>query len=1256
MKKFKLLIISSFLLLIGIMVSSFITYNGISEDDNGTNKLLSDTVTPSTDSTTSSKDVTTPEEEIVREPDQPYRSNESKPYKSNIPDSWYDEASGFGSRPDGEEGSGISDIFLDFLNEDATINYNTGYDIPIIEIHSSEVTSFYIDLGYVGFEFYSGVQSADQINVSMYSDIATLDITQNYQGVGTTYFTTEIGSTYSGSVYNTTNTSLEYVSDQEYTYNEDYRMYKLTITPHEVGYAYVTLDPNYIGSGNGDNCYFSFILHIYDSEYDLLVYDEAYFIENDLYFPLSLTDESIVKKGFPINIEDIENYYFSYEPNFITYGDENYSYTYALTSINDNLEIYDGWFYASEEGTYDVIVIGIFTLNFPSYFDTEFTNYESIIIKKQFKIKLNIYNEETLSVDFGLSTGNKNIVYIEEGQDLDLTIDLANNDYLDVTYWLNNQESEGYIDNVSSGTYEFTIKLYNNMTSETISKTTTIIVDSNENIYQSPIIDSNNITYNIGESSTASVNITNNSYLSQYAELETKVIQGGVTYEVVSDASGTSLLINGASLGKNVIEITADYGSETKSTLLTVNGVSSYEFALDKTVVEMDVNSEDKIRVGFIYDGIFTSLNENEDYYILVSLSDNEITATLNSSNEIVITSGSSSKQVTGTVVIIINDIMIDAFNFTVIVGEDYTNVIDTEIDIVEGSTLRLLLGDKTASINVNLDPIVSGRGYDFDWISLNNKVASVLKTDELSAKITAVGVGSTEIIAICQTEDGSTITARTTIIVLDTIPEVHINVESLTNTNSALTIYDLLSVSINNNGFNFSSQISIEWYIDDERITTALDSSENTIALTNKQNSFYYKLSEGLHNINAVITDAYYGFEVTATKEINISPLEYQERQLSFTESEISLVLKGTDYKLDVLLDGAINNEYTYLWSIDDSKVVSIEMTSGSSAIIKPMSAGETYINAFTNIGKYEDRIIRTQIKVIVEELSTVELSLQNEFNKPGDNVKISVLVNGKTGFKNFEPNIEITSGSEEVKYVYEDGIIIIENAQSGKFSTKLRYGMDEVKTSFEVTSFNFKEFILTILPYLIIVLVISVFLFAIFKANSNPFKKIQKTVNKLELLTTQMIEVVSSDKTKAHNSYKKLLKATKSLNNSLHYFFDEGVDEFKHTISNAEALVKILVALINSPNAKETKSSVVLNNLKNKQIKNIIDNVNEIINSRIKYDENVKKIMSQGDAKTGKKKKHKMTYDEYHQYLIDKGILIIEDEVPDEDDDSNN
>ena len=151
-------------------------------------------------------------------------------------------------------------------------------------------------------------------------------------------------------------------------------------------------------------------------------------------------------------------------------------------------------------------------------------------------------------------------------------------------------------------------------------------------------------------------------------------------------------------------------------------------------------------------------------------------------------------------------------------------------------------------------------------------------------------------------------------------------------------------------------------------------------------------------------------------------------------------------------------------------------------------------------------------------------------------------------------------------------------------------------------------------------------------------------------------MIEVVSSDKTKAHNSYKKLLKATKSLNNSLHYFFDEGVDEFKHTISNAEALVKILVALINSPNAKETKSSVVLNNLKNKQIKNIIDNVNEIINSRIKYDENVKKIMSQGDAKTGKKKKHKMTYDEYHQYLIDKGILIIEDEVPDEDDDSNN
>ena len=78
------------------------------------------------------------------------------------------------------------------------------------------------------------------------------------------------------------------------------------------------------------------------------------------------------------------------------------------------------------------------------------------------------------------------------------------------------------------------------------------------------------------------------------------------------------------------------------------------------------------------------------------------------------------------------------------------------------------------------------------------------MKTDELSASITGVGVGTTEIIAICQTPDGSTITARATIIVLNTIPEIYLNIDSVANAESALTIYDLLNVSINNNGFNF--------------------------------------------------------------------------------------------------------------------------------------------------------------------------------------------------------------------------------------------------------------------------------------------------------------------------------------------------------------------------------------------------------------------------------------------------------------------
>ncbi|MBQ9124581.1 MAG: hypothetical protein IJY14_02705 [Acholeplasmatales bacterium] len=1189
------------------------------------------------------------------------RINSEKAYVSNIPDSWYDESINCGILP---SGSGGGKSYVDLISLDGQINYNSPeYYLEsssiLIELVVGEEFGFYVEAGYT--DFYRTIY--DDYNINFATGYYDFEIINSYYDLETStlnsqtiFSTTDSPDTSSFLKDYSVGYGIEAVdidSDARIaTRNEAYRMDKFLFTATQTGiskFSLMTTD-----TSNGYNTFIDIIFHVSDNEDNQIGFGDFLAVNDNSEYRYigsvanDTSGDAVINQEFCDYSPRIS---FAISTLYYDSGNQGFNYEMYFSNITPGLSLdteYSPYYFSADKpGKYSFDVTILYTLKYIDYSSA----YNSYVFVKTFKINLNLI--EDITVDCGADLGNNTIQLVQNEE-----YDLRSNSYpvekFDISYTLNNQLHEtSKILFAETGTYTISLELYDIYNNITYSTDYTVIVVEDKEYYQAPKFNTgSNPTVDVDTLSSEgyTVTISNYEYISKNATIKVEALSDTINYEFIDDKI---TLISG-SVGANKLNVIAIYNDKVVSSILTINVVSKYEFALDKTVVEMDANSEAKIRIGYVNDGIFTSLNENEDYYIMVSLSDNEITATLNASNEIVIISGLSSKQVTGSVVIIINDIMIEAFNFTVIVGEEDADIIDTEIDIVEGSTFRLLLGDKTPTINVNLDPIVSNRDYDFNWISLNSKVATVMKTDELSASITGVGVGTTEIIAICQTPDGSTITARATIIVLNTIPEIYLNIDSVANAESALTIYDLLNVSINNNGFNFSSQISIEWYVDDEIIATALDKNQATIALNNKQNSFYYKLSEGLHNVKAVITDNYYGFTVTASKDVNISPLEYQDRQLSFAESEISLILNGSNYKLDVLLDGAISSEYTYLWSVDDNKIVSVEMSSGASAIIKPMSAGETYINAFTNIGKYQDRIIRTQIKIIVEEISSVELKLENEFNKPGDDVKISVLVNGKTGFKNFEPNIVVKLDGQEIDYEYEDSVIALSNAKSGKFSVNLRYDMVEANTSFKVTNFNIKEFILTILPYLIIALIITVAIFVLFKVNNNAFKKVKKAINNLDKEANSiLLDEKELDEKTVKRIYSKLLKKAKSLNRSLQYFYDEGIDEFNHTIKNTEALVKILVALIRSPKSNVNKIRLVINNLRNNQIKTIIDNVNEIINSRVKYQENIKKIMSEGEIDPkNKKKKKKIKAEDYHQYLIEKGILVYDDEIPDNDD----
>ncbi len=1199
------------------------------------------------------------------------RENASKPYKSNIPDSWYDASINHGILEEGIEGG---KSFVDLISLDGTTNYNSiehiFNDKILIEAEVGDVFGFYLEVGYIN--FYRTIY--DDYSVDMVSGQYDLVVTNSY------YDTTD-GVTNSQVLFSSVDepdvtgflkgysgrngygkTSLIIDSDaRTATRNPEFRLDKFEFTATNEGITEFYLRTT--DSSNGYNSEIRIIIHITnDIEYNRITYGQ-FGVVNSNHEGRAIGDVDNQTSGTAVIDYDFYQYELTLmfnSPNLYynhdsSTGEYKSSITarvlYSNISLGSELEMIEATshYLYTEEG-YDFSALATIIYEFKYITSGDVVKTETIV--KNFNVEIKFLDR--VKLDIGISLG-QNVVQVACNKDYDLSTNMYPSDIYEITYTMDGLEyNSSMISFNEVGTNQVTITVCEILTGAEVTTTYTFIVVDEKDYYQAPKFDCGTITTIDVETITSTgleVNISNYEYLNKNATINLEIISGALVYEFFD----SKIYISSGNIGANKIKMSAIYGNNIVSSILTVNITQKYKFALDKTNIEMDPNSTETIRIGYIVDGVFAPLNQNRNYSVLVSLSDDETSAYVDVNNNVIISSGSKSKELTGTIVIMSSDTMVDAFTFSVTIG-DIKEEINAEVNFVEGNTFRLLLNDKSSSIVLNLDPIISNNNYDFNWLSLNNKVATVLKTDDMSAKITPTGVGITEVIAICQTNDGSTITARATIIVIDSIPEVFINVDSNSDSDSALTIYDLLKVSVNNNGFNFSQTAKYQWYLDDELITTCLDNLENTVSLNDKQNEFYLKLNEGIHSLKVVITDNYYEIEVISVKEINISPLVYQDRMLSFAEEEIYLLVSDDTYKLEVLLDGVISNEYTYLWSIDDNKVAAIEMSSGAAAIIKALAPGETIINAFVNIGKYEDRIIRAQIKIIVEKLDTISFEYENEFNKPGNDVVINVLVNGKKGFKNFNPNIVIKNGDEVIDYEYKDSKITIKNAKSGNLKVSVVYELNEASSNVEITAFNIKEFILIILPYLVIALVVSVLLFAVLRVKNNPFKKIQRVISKLDKLANKLIddnEEITDEMAK--KIYSKLLKSSKRLSNSLQYYYDEGIDEFKYTLNSVKSLIKILDALIHSPNSSRTSAKVVINNLRNVQIKSIIDNVNEIINSRIKYEENIKKIMSKEDSKNPLKKKKKITDDEYRQYLIDKGILVYDEEILDDGDESS-
>jgi hypothetical protein len=262
---------------------------------------------------------------------------------------------------------------------------------------------------------------------------------------------------------------------------------------------------------------------------------------------------------------------------------------------------------------------------------------------------------------------------------------------------------------------------------------------------------------------------------------------------------------------------------------------------------------------------------------------------------------------------------------------------------------------------------------------------------------LTSNSKGQTEIIATATDSNNKTYLAQMSVVVLESEPNLSIDVvASNSNGTASLNIYDTLKISLNKNGFEFSSAVSYQWYLDDALIHEAyLNANDDKLtSLSNKTTSFYLKrLSAGLHTLSLLTSDVEYSLNnIKTVKEINISSVTNQERTISFNKDSLFLIKGGENYNIKALLDGVEDTSYTYNWSIKDTSVASSYMASGNALLIQPNGAGDTILTVYCDIGTYEPHIISAEIALHIEELESLTLSPENEYPKPGEDVIMNV------------------------------------------------------------------------------------------------------------------------------------------------------------------------------------------------------------------------------------------------------------------------
>ena len=547
------------------------------------------------------------------------------------------------------------------------------------------------------------------------------------------------------------------------------------------------------------------------------------------------------------------------------------------------------------------------------------------------------------------------------------------------------------------------------------------------------------------------------------------------------------------------------------------------------------------------------------------------------------------------------------------------------ETTFAEGKMVQVLLA--TGEIYLTIPTEYEEDFYNSEIINIssNRNVCDVSEVFERRLLVQLINVGQSDVYLVLR-NDYKQIMFKSTLSVINEEPHIDIDMRRENDSAAAISKFDKLTFSVNTLGFTFSGSVSYEWLLDDQVV--GHDAKLTTT------------VPDGNHTIKVRFVDNVLNRHLEASKELNISKLPDQMRQLSFNENTIYLVMLKNAYDLQVYLDGMISNDYHYTWSVDDD-TVSIYENGTSKLTILPNHAGTTTVYAFTNVGVNEEKIISASVTIVVEKIESIDYKLSQEFPKPGKPFDIILLVNGKDNFKNTDFQLTLTEDGTEVASPNDGNVFHVNEPKNAKYAFNYRLGNLENSGSVKVSNFNFREFLIKILPFVLVGIVIAVVVYTLVVRGLNPYRSLTNAMNALDNCFQKEIEKTDANPSKAAytKSFKKLRSKNHQLRNRINYFSDEGFDGIESALKHVITIDAIFSSLIYTTDTiSETDCQKAIHRVYDNNFAALKVIVNQTIDSQLHFQKQAIEANKEDNPKKQKVKKEKV---DYKKELYKNGVL---------------